>query len=233
MRRRFPLKWLGTVLLFAQGCSSADNPGFTDSEGGDDGGGASEAGDLLPPLSDGGLLIHSDGSSAAGACKAGHYTGMFSGTYSSFLTFVGVPIPVVGNVDLTLQQAVTNVGEFPMYTISNGKVSGTADGIVAQYQCDIVGTLDCAAKKLVNGGLRNCIYCVGAFFDDAGSCLGVAGMFEGPLTADYDSSTLSFVNGTWNGSEQVTDSGAMVSDSGYLGPGNYGGSGTWSAQYTP
>jgi hypothetical protein len=223
------------VLAIAQGCSSpSDSAGFTRSGGGDDGSGVgSEAGGLLPPLFDGGLLIQSDGSTAAGSCKAGHYTGTFAGTYSSFLTFVGVPIPVVGNVDLTLQQSVTSDGEFPMYTISNGTVSGTADGIVAQYQCDIVGTLDCRAKKLVNGGLRNCVYCVGTFFDDAGSCLGVAGSFEGPLAADYDTSTFSFVNGTWNGSEEIADGSAMVSDSGYLGPGNYGGNGTWSAQYTP
>ena len=226
--------WLGTVLALAEGCGSAtDSTGFTSNEGGDDAA-ASEAGTLLPPLFDGAVLLQSDASLAAGGgCKAGHYTGMFSGTYSSFLTFVGVPIPVVGNVDLTLQQSVTSNGEFSMYTISNGTVSGTADGIVAQYQCDIVGTLDCRAKKLVNGGLRNCIYCVGTFFDDAGTCLGIAGSFEGPLTADYDTSTFSFVNGTWNGSEEITDGGAMVSDSGYLGPGNYGGSGTWSAQYTP
>jgi|SRR5579884_1268302 len=226
------------ALGFVQGCGATPSAGF-DSTGDDAGGGPASGGSVASGtgsslLDDASSIITGDGR-AIGGCKAGHYTGTFAGTYSSFLTFVGVPIPVTGDVELTLEQSAGG-GEF-QYVISNGTVSGTADGILAQYQCDIVGTLDCSTRTLVGGGLRNCTYCVGAFADDAGTCLGAAGHFEGPLTADYDVVTSSFVNGTWNGSEQIADDGGIpdgaISDAGYGGLANYGGSGTWTAQYSP
>src|SRR5581483_7287332 len=37
-----------------------------------------------------------------GPCKGGKYEGDFVGLYTSHLTGVGVPIPVAGNVDMTL-----------------------------------------------------------------------------------------------------------------------------------
>lgn len=174
---------------------------------------------------------------APGGCKPGHYTGSFTGLYSSYLTVAGVPIPVAGDVSLDLDQS--NNGEF--YTISNGRVDGTADAAFP-YWCEIVGTLNCKTKKIEDGALRNCSYCVGFGVlpdagpsDDAGLvCAGVEGHFNGPLTADYDSSIHAFVNGTWAGSES-TEAGAARDAGGgcKAGPVEYGGCGTWSAQYAP
>jgi hypothetical protein len=70
----------------------------------------------------------------------------------------------------------------------------------------------------------------------------VGGHFAGPMTASYDYGTVSFVMGAWNGSEALAgndggspgpDGGPLsnyLSDSGlYIGPGQFGGSGAWSA----
>jgi len=64
------------------------------------------------------------------------------------------------------------------------------------------------------------------------------------ITADYDYGVLAFVNGSWNGAEALAgndgtmpgpDGGSIwnyLSDSGtYLGPGDFGGSGPWNAEY--
>ena len=190
---------------------------------------------------------------APGGCKAGHYTGSFNGVYSSFITFIGLPLDVSGHVDLYVDES-TN-GEY--YTISNGHVSGVATlfdggGLLGNgddggggggipYSCDVVGTLNCKTKKVDNGAITNCQYCVG-IADDAGNCLGVQGNFGGPVTGDYDSSIHAFINGTWAANE-VDESGAPISaildgsagDSGSLcsyGLFTYGGCGTWSAQLT-
>jgi hypothetical protein len=179
---------------------------------------------------------------APGGCKAGHYTGSFNGIYSSFITFIGIPLDVSGTVDLDVD--MSSNGEF--YTISNGHVSGVAtliDGGTGggiPYWCDVVGTLNCKTKKVDNGAIKNCGYCVG-IADDAGNCLGLEGNFEGPVTADYDSSIHSFINGTW-AADEVTDASGPVGtadasdDAGpfcQYGLFSYGGCGTWSAQLTP
>jgi hypothetical protein len=187
---------------------------------------------------------------APGGCKAGHYSGAFNGVYSSFVTFIGLPLDVSGNVDLDVDESSN--GEF--YTISNGHVSGTATllgdagdllgdagggGGGIPYWCDVVGTLNCKTKKVDNGAIKNCGYCVG-IADDAGNCLGLEGNFEGPVTGDYDSSIHAFINGTWAANE-VTDAGGpvMPADAGdgggycMYGLFTYGGCGTWSAQYMP
>jgi hypothetical protein len=177
---------------------------------------------------------------APGGCKAGHYAGGFSGTYSSFITVLGIPLNVSGTVSLDVSQSSN--GEF--FTISNGHVSGVANGNDAgggiPYWCDVVGTLNCKTKRVEHGGLRNCAYCIGIADIDAGTCLGIEGKFEGPATADYDSSIHAFVNGTWAASEVVDGAGpVLVSDAGDSGAGctyglfTYGGCGTWSAKYVP
>jgi hypothetical protein len=206
----------------------------------------------------------------SGPCKGGQYDGTFAGLYTSHLTGVGVPIPVAGNVDLTLDQAGSAgtqcklAGEFEdcsnVFTLQNGTITGIADqaqigdaGVGGfPYFCTMTGTLDCKGKKLVNGWVQ-CTYCVGPLADGGMACsllngvagtTGVGGHFAGPLTANYDYGTLSFVNGTWNGAEALAgndggsptpDGGPIsnyLSDSGlYLGPNDFGGSGTWNAAY--
>jgi hypothetical protein len=138
-----------------------------------------------------------------GQCKAGHYQGDFIGIYAPAVAVFPAPIPVVGNVDLTLAESAD--GEF--FDISGGKVSGLANGFVP-YSADVVGKLDCKARKLVGASLKNGKYIVGIF----------EYLFEGPLQADYDTLTYAFVNGTWDVKEPNPV---------------YGGSGTWNARSVP
>ena len=148
------------------------------------------------------------------SCQPGHYTGVFLGLYTSPITVVGVPIPVTGNVDLTLSQSAN--GEF--FTITNGFVTGRAD-ILAEYRCNFYGTLNCTTKKLEQGSIV-CKYCVGAYALDGGLCLGLESHFDGPVTADYNAASQAFENATWKGKEGA-DAGV------------FGGFGTWTAAYTP
>jgi hypothetical protein len=181
---------------------------------------------------------------APGGCKAGHYVGSFNGVYSSFVTFIGIPLDVSGTVVLDVD--MSNNGEF--FTISNGYVTGTASllgdggggGGGIPYWCQVVGTLNCKTKQVDNGAIKNCGYCVG-IADDAGNCLGLEGNFEGPVTGEYDSSIHAFINGTWAANE-VTDANGPVSAADASADGgpfcsyglfSYGGCGTWSAEYTP
>jgi hypothetical protein len=227
----------GVIVVAA--CSGGSSKGF-DSDGTGDGGLSSGAGSSGGASSGSSSNGPSLGSDQGGGCKAGHYAGSFTGTYTSYLTYVGVPIPVTGDVSLDLQETKTGGGgEFPTFTIANGTVKGTAD-FMFPYFCNIVGTLDCATMQIVDGGLRNCTYCLGVAFGDladGGTCFG--GHFEGPLAGVYDSKTSSFASGTWNGSEKAAASdgglpeGGSINDAGiYVGPGNFGGSGTWTAAWT-
>jgi hypothetical protein len=220
--------------------------------GGDDGGAGSSS-------SSGGSgfgNLVGDGSSvgtvSAGPCKGGEYTGAFTGSYTSYLTGVGVPIPVTGNVDLTLDQegdAGTQCkvdGEFQdcssVFALQNRAITGVADGLFGYY-CAMTGTLDCNKKKLSDGWIQ-CTYCTGPLAPGNKSCVAIGGRFAGPLTSDYDVNALAFVHGTWNGAEALAgnDGGSpgpeggppdsYLSDSGvYLGPNHFGGSGTWGATY--
>jgi hypothetical protein len=144
-----------------------------------------------------------DNKNSMGKCQAGHYTGDFSGMYASPATFVGVPIPVTGNVDLRLNQSAE--GEF--FVIADGHVSGTAD-LLFPYDCELVGTLNCSTKKLENGALEHCTYTVGT----------TQYPFSGPLGADYNGANQSFENGAWSATEPNQ-------------PPSIGGAGTWSAHY--
>jgi hypothetical protein len=261
-------------------CSSSGNPGFDDN--GSKGAASTDAatadiglGTSTPGAGSGGPgIVLVDGRApspgGSGVCKAGLYEGTFDGSYTSYLTGVGVPIPVTGNVELTLDQAGAAGqqcqldGEFKdcstVFALKNGVITGVADALQLgdastggfPYFCTMTGTLDCNNKALVDGWIQ-CTYCVGPLDDGGMSCSlpivggsndGVGGYFAGPLTADYDVSALAFVNGTWNGAEALAgnDGGSpgpdgapisdFLSDSGlYLGPGNFGGSGTWNAAY--
>ena len=155
-----------------------------------------------------------DPSPAGLMCQPGHYNGVFLGLYTSPITVVGVPIPVTGDVRLTLAQSSN--GEF--FTITDGFVTGRAD-ILAEYRCNFYGTLNCTTKKLEMGSIV-CKYCVGAYASDGGICLGLESHFKGPVTADYNAANQAFENATWKGKEG-DDAGV------------FGGAGIWTASYTP
>jgi hypothetical protein len=210
---------------------------------------------------------------ADSACKAGFYQGTFAGIYSSHITVIGVGIPVTGNIELTLDQqgssdsmctiqiegeGLTTESCNNVFTVSGGSISGVADKLFPYY-CSLTGTLDCAKKELVNGWIE-CTYCALGVIPDGGGvtsgdplavCEGAGGNFAGVLEADYDTSTLSFTGGVWNGAEDLctgiggtslaacNDGGSpgpeggpptnYLRDAGYgLAP-NYGGSGSWNA----
>jgi hypothetical protein len=212
------------VVAAAFACGSQDGGGFGDGTGGGGGGSGDDGGGSNYFSNTGnnntGGLFTGDASSppntSSGPCKGGFYGGSFTGSYTSFLTGVGVPIPVAGDVRLTLNQAGAAGqqcqldGEFTdcstVFTLQNGTITGTAD-LLFGYYCTMTGTLDCNKKKLDDGWIV-CTYCTGPLLGDAGAggapvCPAVAGQFAGPLTASYDVNQLAFVNGTWNGAEAL------------------------------
>lgn len=260
------------------GHSAFDNksPNSASSGGNDDdGSNGSSSGGFGSNPNDPGTFINTDDGGViiqSGPCKGGHYDGTFKGSYTSHLTGVGIPIPVTGNVDMTLEQqggadmTCHPAGEIPVpcnevFTLKNGTITGVADALKVKdaaaggfpYFCTMTGTLDCSTKKLIDGWIQ-CSYCVGPLADGGMSCkllngvagtTGVGGHFAGPLTADYNVATFSFVNGVWNGAEALAgndgtmpgpDGGSisdyLTKDGGiYLGPNHFGGVGTWNATF--
>jgi len=147
-------------------------------------------------------------SEQVGTCKAGRYVGTFDGFYASGLTFIGVPIPVAGNIDIVLDESVD--GEF--FTISNGKVSGLAD-FAFPFEAKIEGTLNCSTGELEGGFLRSGVYLVGP----------IVGNFEGPLEGHYDKLAHAFTTSKWTVGEPT-----------WVVPrGLYGGEGHWESTWTP
>jgi len=219
-------------------CSSASQGGFGQNTGGSDEGGNDSDGETFFGSSSGsGPSLNLDGSTVApsssnSACKGGFYEGQFGGLYSSSLTGFGINIPVVGDVQLTLEQqgsgmqTCTLAGETTkcsdVFSVKNGTITGTADGLFP-YFCTLTGTLGCMEKKLV-GGWINCTYCIGSLNDGGMSCAnggsgngnsgggvtGTGGQFAGPLTADY------FYTSTGG------DGGAGAIDGGGSGPPAFG-----------
>jgi|SRR5580658_10289756 hypothetical protein len=236
------------VPMFAA-CSSAQSglSGGSSGLGGDDdsgGAGLSSGGGN----SSGSGFGYSSGSASsdqnAGPCKGGQYAGTFAGFYNSHLTFIGVPIPVTGNVQLQLDQAgaagttCVVLGENEscsnVFTLKDGTITGVADSVMTDagtiggfpYFCTMTGTLDCEAKKLDDGWIE-CTYCVGPLADGGGACAvgnglfgstGVGGHFAGPLVANYDYTQLAFVDGTWNGAEALCTPQGVCNDGGSPGP---------------
>ena len=218
------------------------------------------------------FAANSDGSTnvvGSGPCKGGHYVGSFTGNYTSHLTGIGIPIPVTGNVDAYLyqqggaDQTCHPAGEIPVpcnevFTLSDGTVTGVADANDAgmggfPYFCTMTGTLDCATRRLDEGWIQ-CTYCVGPLEDSGMACqfldgvlgtTGVGGHFAGPVTANYDVNTFSFIMGTWNGAEALAgyEAGApgpdgapessFLTDAAYYLGFNFGGLGTWTAAWQP
>jgi hypothetical protein len=230
------------------------------------GGGSSSSGVFQVPAADARppIVMMADS-----ACKAGFYQGAFTGTYASNLAF-GIPLSVSGNVELTLDQEGTSnqtctimvQGEglttescSDVFTLSGGTITGTAnklgqlgDAAIGgfPYFCTMTGTLDCKNTVLDNGWIE-CRYCVGNLTNDNTGCSLAGGTFAGPLTANYDTTTLAFTGGTWNGAEALCEADAGCNDGGSPGPdggsaldyiakdggytfgGPYGGSGDWMA----
>jgi hypothetical protein len=175
------------------------------------------------------------------ACKLGNYTGAFTGTYTSYLAASSNSLSVVGQVDLTLGFDLgENCGEgcppIPPCIIKSGVISGMANGIYP-FSCEVTGELTPYTLTSLDNAFASCRYCAVGPTPDGGGCA-LYGHFEGPVTAAFDSQTSSFVDGAWRGYEEAAlddaglPDGGSISDSGlYVGPGSYGGTGTWSATF--
>jgi hypothetical protein len=135
-------------------------------------------------------------------CLAGKYAGMFNGVYMSSLTFFPAPIPVAGNVNITLGQTMN--GEF--FNITDGKLDGVADGAFP-FAGTIVGGLDCKTLQFT-GQIKMGSYAVPGWM--------VVG-FEGDMPSGYDKVAHTFTNGKWTVHEANQ---------------TFGGSGTWTATWT-
>ena len=278
MRSRWLFSMAASTACFAA-CSAAHHGlGNDATDGGAVIGSGDDSGVTGFPTGSSSGIFQSGGDSSmpignSGPCKGGKYDGTFAGLYTSHLTGVGIPIPVTGNVDMTLDQQGTAdmtchpTGEIPVpcnnvFTLKNGTITGVADqGMIGDaafggfpYFCTMSGTLDCSSLKLDDGWIQ-CTYCVGPLADGGLSCslldgvagtTGVGGHFAGPLTANYDVGSFSFVMGAWNGAEALAgnDGGSPGPDGGpisdyltpdgglYLGPNDFGGVGTWNATFT-
>ncbi|HVU04284.1 MAG TPA: hypothetical protein VHE30_21145 [Polyangiaceae bacterium] len=144
----------------------------------------------------------------AGSCKPGHYSGTFTGLYvADIVAFF--PVPIAGNVDLTLEQSQD--GEF--YKLADGKVSGLVYGFIP-FSSGLTGTLNCTTAKLENGYMPNGKYTIGT----------TDYPYEGPLHADYDKLTNQFVNGKWRVGEPTWKEGDPDPQ--------FGGYGDWTVSYT-
>src|SRR6185295_10712880 len=80
-----------------------------------------------------------------GSCKPGKYSGTFDGFYAAPL-IAGIPVPIAGNVDLTLQE--TQDGEF--FKLADGKIGGLVYGFIP-FSSGLTGTLNCTTRKLEDG----------------------------------------------------------------------------------
>ena len=141
-----------------------------------------------------------------GESRAGLYQGAFDGIYVSDAAFGILPVPVTGNVNVTLAES-TN-GEF--FEVSDGAVDGLANGLFP-FSGNISGELDCLRahfEAILDGS-----YTVAPNPTPY--------LFSGPITAAYDKQAFRLFNGTWN-----------VAETGSLGQ-QIGGNGTWWADLVP
>jgi hypothetical protein len=129
------------------------------------------------------------------ACEPGHYVGTFDGFYNTL-------IPVAGDIDMTLSQSQN--GEF--LEVSDGEMSGVAN-LTIPFSATVQGSLDCQGEHFD-----------AQLIDGTYDAFGNVSSFEGPLVADYDTSTHKMISGTWTVTEPN---------------GTSGGTGTWEATWTP
>lgn len=144
-----------------------------------------------------------------GTCEPGFYMGLFDGFYGSPLIFQ-FPIPVVGDINLTLGQSVDGEN----FAVSDGELSGLANGLFP-FSATVVGSLNCGTGKFV-----------GELVDGTYNAFGFDYFFSGPFNADYNRRTHAFEMGIWDVEEPPPDPNAPP-------PVPPGGDGTWNATLQP
>jgi hypothetical protein len=162
------------------------------------------------------------------ACEPGHYEGSFAGLYYSRINWP-VPFPVAG-VDLPdkpgLQFELKPAEGGETVLAVDGRFDGLADGVFP-FRGQFVGELDCKTGKFI-GTMINADYSIGPR-DLVVVENPVWFAFEGPIEADYDKVTHTFVNGTWDAIEP--EFGGKPAESLPRDPlrDGVGGSGVWSS----
>lgn len=121
-----------------------------------------------------------------GTCLPGTYAGDFTGVAGAPIPFVPVTgLSLAGGPPLVLRLSMSSSQEFAL--VGDGTLSGSANGLF-EFNATVSGTLDCSSKKFT--GLLD-----GSAKDVFGLLLNQ--VFDGTMTADYDSSMHSLVNGKW------------------------------------
>jgi hypothetical protein len=133
--------------------------------------------------------------SLGGTCKAGRYSGVFTGFYNSpamgadDVSFSPVGIPVIGTVEFDLHQ----VGNGEYFEIKDGAMEGFAL-VVFPFRGDLVGKVNCEGEQpLIEIGLKNGVYNV----------VGTDYYFEGKAVSLYNKQNATFSNGEWVVTEPV------------------------------
>ena len=177
--------------------------------------------------------------SGANGCQAGHYVGVFTGTYNSgawgngWLPLSVAAVPSMGRpgLEFWLEKTTTdcNGAEFcPDFSVKGGKIRGFADpfsdgsassggssddfAVAVRFEIDFGGELDCARGQF-RGLLQNGCYDV----------VTILFRFEGTAPATYDQASSSFTNGQWSVKEMPMEGVLFPPDA------NIGGMGTWEA----
>ena len=164
-------------------------------------------------------------------CQPGHYEGSFAGVYYSHVDWPE-PFPVTG-IDLPnmpgLQLDVKPPRPGAMVMEVEGQFAALADGVFP-FRGSIAGQLDCASGKF-SGKMVDADYSFGPR-DPGASQSPMWFSFEGPVSADYDKLTHTFVNGQWDATEPAlggTPAPELPRDPERDG---VGGSGVWSSGWS-
>lgn len=171
------------------GGSSGGSSGAVAEGGGNEGGGDAAAGSSGGNASSSGGAPDgaAEGSMGTGTCKSGTYSGTFQCTFMFSADSGGAPdasgVTITGAVSLYLAPAD---GGSPGFAPASGNFSGAASGSV-NVGAVLGGVVDCGTGAFT-GQLTNGTYSLYIF---------ASGTFSSPLAADYDATTSSFVNGTW------------------------------------
>ena len=170
-------------------------------------------------------VIKDAGVSNVDLCKAGYFTGEFSGSYkpgafgfgfgmSMFeVPIMGVPFMDIPALSFNLEEQATGVGEFMTYTVGDGCMTGNAQayGTDNPFVARISGSLDCSTG-MFKGKLRGHYKLLN--FDE------LPFEFEGPLNSMFALPS-SLKDGVWSVMEPPAADGEPAG----------GGMGTWSADW--
>ena len=156
-------------------------------------------------------------------CKAGYYTGEFSGKYKPGAFGFGIiggfiEVDIMGSkagnypaLSFTLEAKQEGGGEFPTFSVKNGCMIGSANayGTDNPIVALISGELDCRTGKF-SGTITGRYDLLG---------FGLKFNFTGPAEAQFENPQLRLKDGTWNVKEPPALDGTPAG----------GGGGTWSA----